>query len=142
MPVESFERHKDEGRRHNQFVEIDSVELADADLATLDALIRNIRPHILIVLLVFEATRIDGSRAPLSFVVILDSATNLIAPTLFHVLLALAPLEAFDLAEHHRVVHRLDIESGITDGTIHCARASEEQGLLVLSVDCMHRCFK
>jgi len=103
----------------HELINGDRVEVANANLASSDALAADSGRDILSVLRIFEVIGIDSGFVPLSLIVVLHSCADLVTTTLFDVFFAFGPLKHFDVAIHNRMAARHDAKLRICDRPIY-----------------------
>lgn len=121
-------------------IQIHRVIGANADLATLETLRAHIWLHVLIVLLVFEVSRVDIVGDPFCLVVVLFASSDLATMPCLHILSFLSPAVDFHIAVQKRVVHCHYTEFRIPYRSIDKARATEENRFGAVALSRFVRC--
>ena len=110
-----------------QLIDIDAIVVANTHLrSTSDDLVADVRPHILIILLILKPARVDKLTDPLSRIVVLFAASNLVSAPLLDLLDPLRPAVHFDVAVEKGVLPRHHAELRVGDWTVHFALAAEK----------------
>ena len=105
-------------------MDIDRVVGANAHTgATSEHLVLNVRPNVLVVLLVLESARVDKLTDPRRLVVVFLAAAHLVTSSLLDILGSLRPAVRLNVAVQDWVLLRNNAELRVGDGAIYAARS-------------------
>ena len=82
-----------------QLIDINAIVVADSHLRpTSDELVADVRPHILVILLILKPARVDKLTDPLGRIVVLFAASHLVSTPFLNLFDSLRPAVHLDVA--------------------------------------------
>ena len=116
--------HLSQTERILDIIQVNFV-VANTNLSTLETFRMHIRPYVLVVFLIFEASGVDIVFVPLGLIVVFLTPLNLITVAFLNIFHCLSPAENFNISVKQRMFHCHHTELVITYRAIDIANVIE-----------------